>query len=168
MPFLSDTQVEELLALAAIHRACGECGHHTAQDYCRTCDEFYWIHAPGCRMYEAKHHGHRLTIVPFTEDRGRWTGWIAPGVRTKVPERPLFCGSAGISSPELSCIFFANGVTAVFRDGQQQPLLQQSWLELFAEFLESKGQDPILYRLTMPDGKEARFIRTADGWSWKF
>jgi hypothetical protein len=154
MPLLNDAQVQELLALAAIHRACGECGHRTAHDYCRTCDEFYWIHSPGCRMYEAKHHGHRLTIVPFVEDRVQWTGWNAPGVRAQAPE--------------LSCIFFPNGVTAVFRDGQQQPELQQSWLELFAEFMESKGQDPAQYRLTLPDGKEARFFRTTDGWSWRF
>jgi hypothetical protein len=38
-------------------------------DYCRTCDEFYWIHQPGCAMYEPKHEGHRLTIVPFVEVR---------------------------------------------------------------------------------------------------
>ena len=154
MPFLSDEQVEHQLTLAVIHRHCFECGHHTAQDYCRTCDEFYWIHQPGCAMYAEKHQGHRLTIVPFVEDRVQWTGWIAPGVRTR--------------DAELSCIFFPNGVTAVFRDGQQQPALQQSWLELFAEFLESKGQDPVRYHLTMPDGKEAHFFRTADGWSWRF
>jgi hypothetical protein len=82
MPFLSDAQVKELLALAAgsapellaiaaIHGVCNECGRRTAQDYCRTCDEFYWLHAPGCLMYEDKHFGHRLTIVPFVEERNR-------------------------------------------------------------------------------------------------
>jgi hypothetical protein len=69
MPLLDDVQVQELLELAALHRNCRECGHHTAQDYCRSCDEFYWIHAPGCAMHEDRHHGHRLTIVPFVEDR---------------------------------------------------------------------------------------------------
>jgi hypothetical protein len=69
MPLLSLEGVLELLAAARAHRNCGECGQRTALDYCRSCDEFYWIHAPGCDMYEAKHYGHRLTIVPFVEDR---------------------------------------------------------------------------------------------------
>jgi hypothetical protein len=71
MPLLDDAQVEELLELAALHRCCRECGRQTAQDYCRSCDEFYWLHEPGCAMHEDKHHGHRLTIVPFVEDRNR-------------------------------------------------------------------------------------------------
>jgi hypothetical protein len=70
MPFLADEQVQDLLHLAAIHRPCGECGQFTAQDYCRSCDEFYWVHAPSCRMYEPKHGGHRLTIFPFVEVKG--------------------------------------------------------------------------------------------------
>ena len=68
MPFLDDTQVRDLLSLAVIHRPCEECGQHAAYDYCRSCDTFYWIHQPGCRMFEA-HYGHRLTIVPFVEVR---------------------------------------------------------------------------------------------------
>ena len=70
MPFLEAQHVQELLALGRLHRHCEECGQFAAYDYCRSCDEFYWIHQPGCRMYEAKHHGHRLTIVPFVEVRG--------------------------------------------------------------------------------------------------
>lgn len=70
MPFLDEGKVHNLLTLAAFHRHCGECGHFAAYDYCRSCDEFYWLHRPGCRMYETKHFGHRLTIVPFVEDRG--------------------------------------------------------------------------------------------------
>jgi hypothetical protein len=69
MPLLDEQHVQELLALAKIHRECGECWHLAASDYCRSCDEFYWIHQPGCWMYEAKHHGHRLTIIPFVEVR---------------------------------------------------------------------------------------------------
>jgi hypothetical protein len=147
MPLLDDQHIDELLKLAVIHGICGECRKQTAYDYCRSCDEFYWIHAPGCRMHETKHYGHRLTIVPFVEDDGRI-------------DRPA-------RAPEPSCVFFANGVTAVFRNGEQQPLLQQAWLELFAEFLESKGQDPAAYSLVLPDGKKARFFRTTDGWSWR-
>lgn len=34
-------------------------------DYCRTCDEFYWLDDA------AEHDGHRKTIVPFVEDRSK-------------------------------------------------------------------------------------------------
>lgn len=70
MPLLSEHEVTELLALAEIHGDCRECGQRTAKDYCRSCDEFYWVHRPGCRMYDC-HDGHRLTIVPFVEDRAK-------------------------------------------------------------------------------------------------
>jgi len=69
MPFLLGEQVEELLVAARYHGACRECGQQTAMDYCRSCDEFYWIHQPGCLMHTSKHGGHRLTIVPFTEEK---------------------------------------------------------------------------------------------------
>jgi recombinational DNA repair protein RecR len=69
MPLLSSEQIHDLLTLAHMHRACGDCGQHTAMDYCRTCDEFYWVHRPGCVLYEQIHHGHRLTLVPFVEER---------------------------------------------------------------------------------------------------
>ena len=69
MPFLDDREVERLIRVAVIHRNCGECGWFAVYDYCRSCDEFYWIHAPGCRMHEDKHYGHRLTIIPFVEVR---------------------------------------------------------------------------------------------------
>jgi hypothetical protein len=71
MPFLENAQVADLLDAARCHGRCGECGQQTAFDYCRSCDEFYWIHQPGCMMHEEKHHGHRLTIVPFVEDRSK-------------------------------------------------------------------------------------------------
>ncbi|MBA0088826.1 MAG: hypothetical protein HRJ53_27880 [Acidobacteria bacterium Pan2503] len=86
MPLLSIEQIADLLTLAHMHRNCGDCGHHTAMDYCRTCDEFYWVHAPGCVMHETIHHGHRLTLVPFVEEKGRaWDqcivcpkcGWVS-------------------------------------------------------------------------------------------
>lgn len=69
MPMLSIEHVSDLLKTAEIHGICRECGQHTALDYCRSCDEFYWIHQEGCAMYEPKHFGHRLTIVPFVEIR---------------------------------------------------------------------------------------------------
>lgn len=74
----------------------------------------------------------------------------------------------GLGMSDREILFFSNGVTAVFHDEQQQPELQQSWMELFAEFLESHGQDPARYRVTLPNAKQARYVRTADGWSWRF
>lgn len=71
MPLLSDEQAAELRAFAISYAKCPLCGHLTAIDYCRSCDEFYAIHAPGCPTYHHKHSGHRLTIVPFVEDRWR-------------------------------------------------------------------------------------------------
>lgn len=72
MPLLDDYGVRELLQLArdAGLRSCAFCGHHVAKDYCRSCDEFYGIHAPDCAMTRLTGHGgHRLTIVPFVEER---------------------------------------------------------------------------------------------------
>lgn len=68
MPLLDDLGVVDLLKLAKIHYRCGECNHKTALDYCRSCDQYYWLHQPRCQMY-SDHNGHRLTIVPFVEDR---------------------------------------------------------------------------------------------------
>jgi hypothetical protein len=65
MPLLADESVQWLLEAAELHEKCRECGHRTAMDYCRTCDEFYWIHQPPCAMFTDKHYGHRLTIIPF-------------------------------------------------------------------------------------------------------
>ena len=68
MPLLDHQHVQELLLLAEVHGVCNECFQRTTQDYCRTCDEFYWLHRKGCMMFEDKHYGHRLTIVPFVEE----------------------------------------------------------------------------------------------------
>lgn len=68
MPLLDDAESARLLALAKIHRPCDSCGRHTALDYCRTCDEFFWHHWPGCMVY-ADHDGHRTVLTPFVEAR---------------------------------------------------------------------------------------------------
>jgi hypothetical protein len=75
--------------------------------------------------------------------------------------------NAPVKGFEAECIFFPNGNTAVLRDGQQQPELQRPWLQLFAEFLESRGEDPAAFRLILVDGEEARFFRTSEGWNWR-
>jgi hypothetical protein len=69
MPLLDAYRVHELLVLAQAHRRCNDYGHKTAMDCCRSCDEYYWIHLPGCAMYEDKHFGHRLYLMPFVEER---------------------------------------------------------------------------------------------------
>lgn len=69
MPLLSIEHVEDLIRVAKLHRRCEECGHHTAMDYCRTCDDFFHHHLPGCSRYEPEHNGHRLYLVPFVEVR---------------------------------------------------------------------------------------------------
>ena len=69
MPLLSAECVQDLLdyAYASSSVSRGSCSN--ARDYCRTCDEFYFLHDPDCEEYVSKHHGHRLTIIPFVEER---------------------------------------------------------------------------------------------------
>lgn len=58
MPLLDHGQVQDLLGRAQLS------GPH-ALDYCRTCDEFYFLDDGD------EHEGHRKTIVPFVEDRSK-------------------------------------------------------------------------------------------------
>jgi hypothetical protein len=73
MPALDDEAVRDLLARPPwAHVTCG-CAV-LKRDYCRSCDEFYWLHLPGCparATNDKNHDGHRLTIVPYVEDRLR-------------------------------------------------------------------------------------------------
>jgi hypothetical protein len=70
MPFLAEEQVQELLNDARRRKwFCSSCAARLAKDYCRTCDEFYWTHWPECETVSKDHSGHRLTIVPFVEER---------------------------------------------------------------------------------------------------
>lgn len=65
-------------------------------------------------------------------------------------------------------IFFANGNTAVFQDGDQVPILQESWLLLFTKFLEEHGVDPLGCEFTLPFGTKATIFRRGDGkLNWK-
>jgi len=75
VPFLDHQHVRELLIDARDARRSYPC--HTvislpclcARDYCRQCDKFYWIHQAGCENEVREHDGHRLTIVPFVEEK---------------------------------------------------------------------------------------------------
>ena len=69
MPFLDDLQVRQLLVEGRDQSNNFMPCCSGARDYCRSCDEFYWLHNLGCPRYEAKHHGHRLTIVPFVQEQ---------------------------------------------------------------------------------------------------
>lgn len=71
-----------------------------------------------------------------------------------------------------SVILFSNGNTAVFDvNGEQMGELQKGWLELWCEFMESKGIDPS----TIPDIKtvvngQDRYVqpfKTEYGWNCK-
>lgn len=67
MPLLDDANVQRLLRLAAVSLPCQGCGKRKAYDYCRSCDEFYWL---GCRCrHEKDHAGHRTYLVPYVEER---------------------------------------------------------------------------------------------------
>ena len=57
--------------------------------------------------------------------------------------------------------FFPNGMTAVTDEtGEQIPSLQTPWIKLFAEFLESRSEDPASFEVNLPDGRKARYFRT--------
>jgi len=62
--------------------------------------------------------------------------------------------------------FFPNGVTMAHRGSEQITGLQQPWLELYAEFLVTKGQDPAKFRLILPGGMKAKFVPKQGGWNW--
>ena len=65
-------------------------------------------------------------------------------------------------------MFFENGNTAVFIDGEQVPTLQKSWLLLFVKFLQSKKQNPEDFEYLMPNGRSCKLFKTEDGYNWKF
>ena len=76
---------------------------------------------------------------------------------------------------KYSVFFFANGNTAVCTQdpnsaggGEQVPELQESWLRVFAQHLESKiGVDIYNCDYYLPDGKTANLVLTDSGWNWR-
>ena len=62
--------------------------------------------------------------------------------------------------------FFPSGSTGVTEDTEQVPELQESWLLLFAKFLDSKGVDPTTCRYYLQIG-EAEVFRIPDGYNWR-
>lgn len=64
-------------------------------------------------------------------------------------------------------MFFPNGVSAVFRDGEQVNELQVPWMRLFLEHLDALDVDPRDAEITMPNGMRARvFLTDQDEFNW--
>ncbi len=64
--------------------------------------------------------------------------------------------------------FSVNGNTGVCNDTEQIPELQRSWLLLFAEYLESQGEDPKQILFHLASGETATvFMTPADGYNWR-
>ena len=63
-------------------------------------------------------------------------------------------------------MFFDNGNTAVFNDGQV-PELQQSWLRLYVSFLQEHGIDPEDCKFSMPGAEPvfAKWDNESNNWS---
>lgn len=62
--------------------------------------------------------------------------------------------------------FFPNGTTTVVDKEKQHTDLQEPWLALFADYLESKGEDPSQFDLHLPNGHKAIFMKIPGGWTW--
>jgi len=74
MPLLSEEEQNNLIREAkapSFTFTCTYCLRSVVKDYCRTCDEFYYLHAANCSWVDKPHDGHRLTVVPFIEDRNK-------------------------------------------------------------------------------------------------
>lgn len=73
----------------------------------------------------------------------------------------------------MEILFFSNGNTAVFdkQTKEQVTDLQEGWLNLFCEFLESKGFSPAEIedcQFTLPDGMKIRVRKTPLGdYNWR-
>ena len=62
-------------------------------------------------------------------------------------------------------IFFPNGNTAVFIDGQQSGEHQESWISHSIKFLEEKGIDIIKSKFKLPNGDTAQMFKTENGYN---
>lgn len=63
--------------------------------------------------------------------------------------------------------FFANGNSAVCKDGEQVPDLQIPWIELFFRHLVENGENPLDYLCHLPTGHTATAFKTESGWNWR-
>lgn len=66
--------------------------------------------------------------------------------------------------PDKSVVFFSNGNAVVLIDGKQTPELQESWIGLFAQFLESKGYNPHEFTFESPGYRVQLFKTVNEQW----
>jgi hypothetical protein len=64
-------------------------------------------------------------------------------------------------------IFFPNGNTAVFIDGEQSSKHQRSWFLKYVSFLTKGNIDVLNSKYTLPDGRRAELIKLKRGYNWK-
>ena len=66
----------------------------------------------------------------------------------------------------MEVIFFPNGNTACFINGEQVPELQESWIVLFIKHLEKNNYNPMDFVIKIPCG-ECKPFKTEEGlWNW--
>jgi len=68
---------------------------------------------------------------------------------------------------KITIMFGVNGNTGVFDDEGQMPDLQTPYILLFAEFLNSKGVDPLDVIFKMPNGETVELFSTPNGYNWR-
>ena len=68
-------------------------------------------------------------------------------------------------------MFFPNGVTAAFQDGEQVNDLQEPWFMLYVGMIAAYGINPCNVEFTMPDGSHARVFEIPQehggGYNWE-
>jgi len=68
----------------------------------------------------------------------------------------------------MKVIFFPNGNTVVFENGQQVPDLQESWFMLYVQLLAAIGIDPTEVEFVMPDANRAEVVDAGTaGFNWR-
>jgi len=64
-------------------------------------------------------------------------------------------------------MLFPNGNTAAFKNGEQVPELQKSWLIMYLQFLELNEIDPTKCQIEI-GSRIVRPFKTEDGfWNWE-
>jgi len=62
---------------------------------------------------------------------------------------------------------FQNGVTVFIQNGAQVAELQTPWIDLYFQFLESKGIDPTTVEFYLPGGVFRAFKTSNGSWNWE-
>jgi hypothetical protein len=68
---------------------------------------------------------------------------------------------------QMNVIFFPSGRTLIISNRGRQIPNPQSWLLLYAEFLESQGIDPTQVDFILTDGQTAKVFKANGGYDWK-